>query len=165
MVRSKKDMVLIYQTNFIWKLGVFIIIFIASFYSVFIIFLPLTIPAIIYSALSISGSPFYKHTIRKKFIPVALNFIILILVVISFIFLLSQIDSLLFWFSDSFFNDVPYIKKIIIDVKQESIVVGSLAGQIFIIYLPIIYFIGIVLLMLGRHKKKTLLINAGNNFI
>lgn len=130
-------------------------IFISSIYSLTIILLPLTIPTIVFTGLSIKRSYFLKNSISKKIVPVILNIILLSIIIITFSLFLSELESIIVLISDSFFNKVPLIKELILDVN-EGFLVDSFLGKTLTLYVPIIYAFSILLLAIGWHWTKEL---------
>lgn len=143
----------IYKPSFLWNIGAFIAIFIASLYSLLIITLPITIPLIVFTALSVKRSYFFKNNFSRKFLPIILNVILLIMVVLIFSLLFKTIDGILSWFSNSFLNDIPYLKTVILDVGKGA-TKSTIYYRIFIYFIPTLQIISILMILFGWNWNK-----------
>ncbi len=143
----------IYEPNILWKIGAFMCILFASIYSLLIFIIPITIPTIVFTGISINRSYFVKKTISKKILPIILNLIIFLLTTILLNVFLTFTEDALIWFSESFLNSVPVVKRVIIDPQQAAISNNFFYDAISI-WIPLVYLIAISLLVVGWHWKK-----------
>ncbi len=143
----------VYEPNILWKIGAFVCILFASLYSLLIFIIPITIPAIVFTAISINRSYLVKRTISKKIIPIILNLIIFLLTTILLNVFLAFTEDTLIWFSESFLNSIPVVKRAIIEPQQAAIS-NNFFYDIISIWIPIVYLTAIILLVVGFHWKK-----------